>query len=300
MILLALLVLAATPADTQPSIWTPNRVYDTRHHRFADLESAAAELARDDVVFLGETHDDPATHRMELAVLEAVARRRSDVVLALEMFERDVQPALDAYLAGTISEDAFLKVSRPWPNYATDYRPLVEFAREHHWRVIAGNVPRRIAATVSSKGLDALKTLPDSERSRVATDIQCPHDDYFTRFVAAMGTHPMGDGPAPSKAELGRMTATFYQAQCIKDETMAESVARLRGAAPAPLVIHVNGDFHSDYGLGTAARVRRRLPHDRIAVVSMLPVASLDTIDVKTPRKRGDWLVFVLGKAPSP
>jgi hypothetical protein len=53
------------------------------------------------------------------------------VVVAMEMFERDVQGVLDQYLAGTITEEQFLKASRPWPRFATDYRPLVEFARAH-------------------------------------------------------------------------------------------------------------------------------------------------------------------------
>ncbi len=296
---LLLMVTGLAAADTAQGSWTPNRVYDSHHKRFSDLEAMAAELSRDDVVFLGEQHDDPGTHRMELAVLESVGRRRHDVVLALEMFERDVQPVLDAYLAGRMSEADFLRMSRPWPNYATDYRPLVEFARAHGWRVVAGNIPRHIAATVSGRGLAAIDSLPDSARVFAAAQFQCPtNDDYYKRFAAEMSNHPMGDGPKPSAREMAAMTRTFYQAQCVKDETMAESIARLRTAGGAPpLVIHVNGDFHSDYGEGTAARTRRRLPGGHIAVVSMIPVPSLDTLQPKSMRKRGDWLVFTLAPA---
>ena len=70
----------------------------------------------------------------------------------------DIQPILDRYLSGAISEAAFLKASRPWPNYAADYRPVVEFAREHHWRVIAANVPRPIGRSWS--GWDRRPTEP--------------------------------------------------------------------------------------------------------------------------------------------
>ena len=85
-------------------------------------------------------------------MLEGLARRRLPVILSLEMFERDVQPALDAYLAGTVPEEEFLKGARPWPRYATDYRALVEIARAHGWPVVAANVPRRIAADVAKSG----------------------------------------------------------------------------------------------------------------------------------------------------
>ena len=88
-------------------------------------------------------------HRLELSLVEGLVRRRVPIVIAMEMFERDVQPVLDQYLAGTITEEQFLKDSRPWPRYATDYRPIVEFARAHHLPVIASNVPRHIATDVS-------------------------------------------------------------------------------------------------------------------------------------------------------
>ena len=89
----------------------------------------------------------------------------------------------------------------------------------------------------------------------------------------------MGSGPPPSPGELTAMTERFYQAQCVKDETMAESIVRARGDASAPLVIQYNGDFHSDFGEGTAERVKRRLPDAKVLVISAIPVASLDSID---------------------
>ena len=131
MIALLVLAMATQHADTtRLEVWAPHRVYDSHRNEYSDFEALATQAARADVVFLGERHDDPGTHRMELALLQSIARRRSNVVLALEMFERDVQPILDQYLAGTVPEDVFLKASRPWPAYQTDYRPLIEFAKD--------------------------------------------------------------------------------------------------------------------------------------------------------------------------
>ncbi|MES2123216.1 MAG: ChaN family lipoprotein [Gemmatimonadota bacterium] len=289
-----LLALAAAPADTtSPPAYTPHRVYDSHHKRFSDFETLAAEASKADVVLMGEQHDDPGTHRMEIALLESIGRRRSDVVLALEMFERDVQPVLDSYLEGKITEDAFLKASRPWPNYAADYRPLVEYAKARGWRVVAGNVPRKIASTVFSKGIDAVSQLPDSSRRWAAEEFQCPKGDYADRVAATLKEHPAGPGPAPTEAEMTRMGALIYQAQCVKDETMAESIARARGKG-SPLVIHYNGAFHTDYGAGTAERVRRRLPKAKVLVISAIPVADLDAAPGKPDRKLGEWLVYTL------
>jgi uncharacterized iron-regulated protein len=295
---LSLLALAGQADTTMPAGYTPHRVYDSHHKRWTDFESMAADLAKMDVIFVGEQHNDASTHRMEAALLDAVARRRGNIVVSLEMFERDVQPVLDDYLAGKIDEATFLKTSRPWPNYATDYRPLVEFAKARGYRVLAANIPRKMASAASMKGLEAVSGLTDSTRRWAAAEFSCPKDDYFTRFGASMKEHPMGPGPAPTADEMTQMTEKFYQAQCAKDETMAESIAWAKKSTPnPPLVIHYNGSFHSDFTEGTALRTKRRLPDAKVAVVSAIPVASLDAIDAKPLRKQGDWLLYVFRPA---
>lgn len=296
---------ASRPAPAQPGpSYIPQRVYHSGNKTFTDFETMLAELARADVVFVGEQHGDFSTHRLERAILEGVARRRGSVTLALEMFERDAQPSLDDYLAGRMSEPEFLKASRPWPNYATDYRPLVEFARAHKWRVVAGNVPRRYASQVSKGGLESLEALPEAERRLIARQLSCPLDDYFKRFAETMRSHPGAGGQSPEKGPEGETrarTERFYQAQCVKDETMAESIASaFAEAAPSqPLIVHYNGAFHSDYGLGTASRTRRRLPQAQVKVVSIVPVDDLDQVKAEGYRKQGDYLIFAL-KTPNP
>jgi len=155
-ILAATFALAATTLAAQS--YVPNRVYDSAHKRFADFESMLADVANSDVVFVGEQHDDPNTHRLELAVLEGLLRRRQNLIVAFEMFERDVQEALDRFGAGRVSEEEFLKASRPWPRYATDYKPLIDFAVTHDLPIVASNVPRPIASDVSRTGLDDVVT----------------------------------------------------------------------------------------------------------------------------------------------
>jgi uncharacterized iron-regulated protein len=294
--------LARPAVDSTPSSYVPQRVYDTHHKRFIDFESMLAAATGADVLFLGEQHDDPATHRLEAATLEGLARRRGNVVLAMEMFERDVQPPLDNYLAGRSTEVDFLAKSRPWPRYATDYRPLVEFARAWKWPVVASDVPRRLASLVSRRGL---KTIMDSvnstDRAFAARDLECPHDDYFARFAKTMSDMPShsGDSTKETAAERAAMIERIYQAQCIKDETMGESIASAFTGAPArALVVHVNGAFHSDYGLGTAERVKRRLPGKRVVVVSFVPVRDLDGVDGKPQRTLADFIVFTLAPPP--
>jgi len=283
---------AAPPASKPPSVYVPERVYDTQRKAFTDFEMMEADLARADVVLLGEQHDDPNTHRLETGVLEGLARRHVPVILSLEMFERDIQTSLDTYMAGTSAEDDFLKGSRPWPRYATDYRPLVEFAKRQQWPVVAANVPRRIAADVARVGRPAVDSMATSDRPFAAADLQCPHDAYFDRFAEQMSDHRAG-----ASAGSESQTERYYWAQCVKDETMAESIAAAfaKQEGRPGVIVHVTGAFHSDFGDGTSERVRRRLVGRRVAIVSILPV---DTLDGITPAaddlKRADYLVYTI------
>jgi len=276
------------------SVYVPQRVYDTVRGAFTDFETMLADLARADAIILGEQHDDPNTHRLEAAVLEGLARRRIPVVLSLEMFERDVQPALDGYLAGTVPEEEFLKGARPWPRYATDYRALVEIARAQKWPVVAANVPRRIAAEVAKSGRPAIDALVSGDRPLAARDLHCPRDKYFDRFVEEMGNHKTPG--APGRPD-GAATERYYWAQCVKDETMAESIAAAvaKQTARPGAVVHVTGAFHSDFGAGTTERARRRLDGRRVALVSLMPVENLDTLAPgDDDRKRADYLVYTI------
>src|ERR1041385_8323994 len=247
------------PSSPAPS-YTPHRVYDTHKKQFIDFESLVARIVSADVVFVGEEHDDPATHRMELALLEGMGRRRDWVVVALEMFERDVQPALDRYLAGAETEAELLSSSRPWKNYSGDYRPLVELARARGWPVVASNVPRRLATMVSRAGLSGLDTLSPASRPDAALALSCPEDEYFDRLSKAMG----------------------------------DTVARV--GRPGRLVVHYNGSFHTDFRLGTTARAARRSQGARVVVVTAVPIGDLDRVNPsKEDRKRADYLLYVLG-----
>ena len=259
------------------------------------MERMIASLTRADVVFFGEQHDDPETHRAEAIVLDAIGRANRPVVLSLEMFERDVQSALDDYLAGRMSEAAFLAASRPWPRYATDYRPLVELAKARGWPVIASNVPRPFASAIGRRGLAALDTLSSADRRYAALDIACPADDYRTRFMEQMRSHTPGAGPPPQPGDTlpTAVAERFYLSQCVKDETMAESIVEARRRAPrSAIVVHFNGAFHSDFTLGTADRVRRREPGWRIAVISAVPSPDPASASIATHAGRADFIIF--------
>ena len=314
---------AATVARVTPSAsYVPNRVYDSRKKKWIDFETLVQRANAMDIVFVGEQHDNTPGHVMELALLEGIARRRTagggPVTLSLEMFERDVQEPLNAYLNGTRDESSFLSASRPWPNYGPDYRPLIELSKMQRWPVIAANIPRGYASMVSRSGLKVFDTLSTEVRTQqIAADISCPDDRYGKLFKAWFGEAMNGAGhgappagPTVNQDSLKKLAVAaaateqrYYEAQCVKDETMGESVARALADARArgngALVVHMNGSFHTDYALGTADRALRRSKGAKHMVITMLPTPDLDTVDAKSMRAKADYIVFTVGKPES-
>jgi uncharacterized iron-regulated protein len=133
--------------------------------------------------------------------------------------------------------------------------------------------------------------LPPADRQLIAAALECPLDGYFDRFAESMASHP---APNQTPEQLRGMSERYYWSQCVKDETMAEAIATAveRREKPGP-VVHYNGAFHSDFGLGTAERVRRRLPGKRIVIISVLPVESLDALSpAGKDLERADYLVY--------
>ncbi len=223
------------------------------------IRAVAPELKDADVIVLGEHHNTPTIHRTHMALIEAVHAERPAVVIAMEMFERDVQEVLDQYLAGEVEESVFLERSRPWSEYARDYRPFVEFAKEHGLPVIAANAPRPLARKVAFEGIESVAGSKD-----IARETTAPEDAYWDAFVDAMGEH----GGMLGEDAMAR----FYAAQCLKDDTMAESICDHLAAAPAgerPVVFFICGKMHSDHRRGTVQRIAQRMPELQIEVFSV-------------------------------
>ena len=212
------------------------------------------------VIFIGEEHESRFSHHAELAILKGLAERDSNLVLALEMFERDVQEFLDAYLTGKISEKKFLKQSRPWPNYLEDYRPLIEFAKEKGISVIAANIPRRAAAAVSMANELSPEAMGE-DRIYLPKTVYLKSKEYYKRFSSSMEGMPHF---TPMK---GIKVDGLYKAQVLKDAVMAASVEPFLDRR----ILFCCGHFHSDYHLGIPYQLKKNHPKLKIAVIAMAP-----------------------------
>ena len=237
------------------------------------------EKARDyDIIIFGEKHDSQDCHHAELKLLKALSKTYP-IILSLEMFERDVQKYLDDYLKGKITEEDFLRNSRPWNNYNTAYRPLIEYCKSRGIYVLAANVPRYIASNVAKKGDGVLESLSEEEKTFVAKRVFYDNEEYRKRFYKTMEKIHM-----PGFSE--EMKENYYKAQCLKDATMAESILKAFQSHQGYKVFHINGSFHSDYRLGVVFQLKRLNPSLKILVIAPLEKGE----DLKAHRGIGDFI----------
>ena len=274
-------VVAALLSQTAASGSTPAvRLVDGTTGVDVPFEGLIDELRRRDVVVFGEEHDNTPGHRYYAEVIAALHRVRPDLAISMEQFERDVQGVVTDYVRGRIPEAEFLKHARPWKNYAADYKPQIELAKQFQLDVIAANIPRPVAAKyVANENPSA----PFKPRFTTA-----PSDRYYDLFKETMKQHPgMGAGGPPVEG--------MYRAQCAKDDAMAESIAEYLDSRPnrKPLVVHRCGNFHCEYGLGTVSRLLERSPLLRVAVVAMAATPDVGKPDLNKHLRKAHYLVVV-------
>ena len=262
-------------------------IYDSATGEEVSVDTLSKKLpGKNRVVMFGEFHDNAAVHSYEAELLKKIGESyNGKVMLSMEMFERDNQDKMDAYLAGKISEEKFLSESRPWANYATDYRPMVEYAKSKSWPVLASNIPRSYASHYAKKGnLDGLDSrwLPEKTYA--------PSDGYQKRFYAVMAEMPSVGMKVPPM-----MYEAMYKAQCIKDDTMAESINRELNKDSELFVYHVQGEFHGAYHYGVAYKLQQLRPGTEIIVITSVAreTGKTDAELVREYKDQGEYLVIV-------
>ncbi len=249
------------------------------------------ELSTADAVFLGETHVDETTHRVELAVYQGLLKSRSGkVVLAMEMFERDEQAALDRYLHGEVTEREFLKSSRPWSNYRTAYRPMIELAKKQKSPVVAANFPRPMRRLLARGGMEALKKLAGDKKKQVPAEIKANTKSYWRRVDNAVRGHIAM--MRPKAGDDKRLLST----QTLWDNSMGESCALALDHNPGFSVMHVNGGFHTLYWSGTARQFKLRKPKAKMFTVDIRSTANPNTARL-TGAPTADYVVFAEARA---
>lgn len=253
----------------------PYQLY-TKEGKKTTYKKLVAACTDAEVVLFGEHHDNSVIHWLQLELTKDVAEKKN-LVLGAEMIEADNQKQLDQYLAGQINQKAFDTLARLWPNHKTDYKPLVDFAREKKFPFIATNIPRKYARMVNKQGLESLTSLPAEEKAWIAP-LPIAYDASLPGYKGMM--EMMGD----------HATENFPKAQAIKDATMAYFISQ--NLKPGTTFIHFNGTYHSDGYEGINWYLKRQNPQLKIITIAAVSQKDIEKLE-KEHLNKADFILVV-------
>jgi len=257
-----------------------------------DYDALLKAAKKADIIFFGELHKNPIAHWLEFELTRDLYAAVGDkLVLGAEMFEADNQLLLNEYVSKMIRKKDFEAEAKLWPNYKTDYAPLVDFAREKGLRFIATNIPRRFAALVNTKGFEGLDSINAMQRGMIAPlPIKYPDTLGCYANIARSAGHEM---PAMAMANLGK-------AQAIKDATMAHFIMK-NGAFEEKKILHFNGSYHSENHEGIVWYVRqaiRKTSFDlRILTIACIEQENIATLPASEAAK-ADFTIIIPSSMP--
>ncbi len=251
------------------------QIFDKKGKK-SSYEKVLKASEKTDVVLFGEIHDNSLVHWLQLEFTKDLAQRKP-LVLGAEMLEADNQKQLDQYLKGEINQKQLDSSARLWKNYKTDYKPLVDFAKDKKINFIATNVPRRYASLVFKKDLVALDSLSALEKSWIAPlpiefDINLPG---YKGMMSMQGGHAGEKMP---------------KAQAIKDATMAYFINKNR--KENSIFVHYNGTYHSDNYEGINWYLRKLDADIQIVTIAMVEQKDITKLEAEHYNK-ADFILVI-------
>lgn len=223
------------------------RLFDAKGQE-VKYEEMMNVLKAQDVVFIGEIHNCAIAHWLEYEIVKDLyAAHKDKLAIGLEMLEADNQLIVDEYIERLIPPNRFEEEARLWPNYQTDYAPVVRLGYEHGLRVVATNVPRRYADMVKNGGFEALDRLSTEAKKYIAPlPIAYEPDEEVIKMFGMMMMTP-GKRIDPEK---------MAKAQALKDATMGWFIAQNLKSK----FVHLNGSYHSDFKKGIITYLNKYRP----------------------------------------
>ncbi|TXK71223.1 ChaN family lipoprotein [Mesonia sp. HuA40] len=234
------------------------------------------DLSKQEIVLFGELHNNPIAHWIQLELIKELDKKR-DLTLGAEMLETDNQSQLNQYLAQEIDQSGLDSLARLWNNYHTDYKPLVDFAKENKITFVATNIPRRYARMVYRKGFEVLDSLPSKEKQFIAP-LPIAYDPELPGYKKMM------------KMMRGHSNPNFPKAQAIKDATMAHFI--LKKYYRPNLFIHFNGAYHSDFYDGIYWYLIQQNKNLKIKTISTTTEAEVKKLE-DIHQKRASYTIVV-------
>lgn len=250
----------------------------------SNYNSIIKQAENADIIFFGELHNNPVSHWLELQITKDLYKiNKENLVLGCEMFESDNNLLINEYISNKINVKNFEAEAKLWPNYKTDYKPILEFAKNKNLKFIGTNIPRRYAAVVNRKGFEGLDKLSKEAKKYIAPlpinynpEVECYKQmAKMTQMRGRMG---------------GKASSNLPKAQAVKDATMAYFI--LKNLKKGETFFHFNGSYHSDIYQGIVWYIKKQNPKLKILTISTVEQDEINSLN-KNFVDKADFIICV-------
>ncbi|MEW6671225.1 MAG: ChaN family lipoprotein [Thermodesulfobacteriota bacterium] len=254
-----------------PTGFAPGTIVSAKTAAPISFEALIDEIKDVRVVYIGENHTDPSHHQIQLNIIRALAEKRPDISVGMEMFDRSYQAILDQWAAGLLGQPEFIKKTHWYANWRYPYElyaELLDFIRVKKIRLAALNLPFHIPPKIRIAGIGSLL---ECESSYLPKEIDTTHPAHRAYVEDVFKQH---HGRAGDNFEY------FYLAQCVWEDVMAESVAEhLKG----DMMVVLAGNGHIIHKFGIPNRAYQRSGAS-FRTIYLAPVGS------KVTREAADYI----------
>ena len=231
--------------DTSTAVG-PDTIISAKTGNTVTFDELMNDLNSSQIVFIGERHTNPSHHATQLKIIEAVFKNRPSMKVGMEMFDRSYQPVLDLWSGGLLEEEIFLRKVHWYANWRFDfalYRNIFLFIKENRIKILALNIPFHIPSRIRVGGID---NLADDDKQYLPKEIDTSNTAHRNYAEEVFHRHHF-----KSNVKFD----DFYMAQCVWDESMAESIASNLGNKT---IVVLAGNGHIQYKYGIPDRAFRR------------------------------------------
>ncbi len=220
-------------------------------------EALLADLGSVRIVYVGENHHNPEHHKIQLRIIRELHEKHPDLIIGMEMFAKTYQVVLDKWSEGLLEEKEFLQKTHWYVNWRFKYelyRDILDFAGRNRIRIIGLNIPSHIPPKIAVGGIDSLL---DDDRRYLPAEIDTSIAAHRTYIQKIFKFHAL---PGRENFE------NFYMAQCVWEDTMAESIALNLDGHPM-VVIAGNGHIKNKFGIPDRAYKRTSVPFRTVGLI---------------------------------
>ncbi len=246
--------------------------------RTLTLKQLAQEIKNNQVIYIGENHDNSSHHLVQLYIIKTLYNQNKRIAIGMEMFQSKFQDVVNEYIFGNMSEQQFLdktEYNKRWGYDYSLYKPIIDFAKTNNIPVIALNIECEVIKDISKKGISKLHA---SDLNKLPKHIDFTNNKYRKFLYKIFKDHPNQNKKAFEQ---------FYSIQLVWDEYMAERIDSFLRQNKEYQVVILAGNGHIVHGYGIPQRLFKR---NKIAYTAILN-------DVEYEKEISDFIISSSQKA---